>query len=319
MLTFPSVTTTAHNIRNRFSKVFNAAEAIRAPRRWCLTGTPIQNSLDDYGALLSFIRVPPFETQTKFNSWIADPIKQRKDYAFKRLRALVGATCLRRTKQSTGNTLTLPKKEEVNQVLDLDPADRELYNFFKAQAATAVRKMQKLATSGRPREAQTAGGGSWLGQILPLISNLRLICDHGEDLLQDNALRIWRERDVDSVDWRLVMTGLQKCDSCGTEPEEGDRIAFPVEFACGHIICARCCAAEDASESLSMQAHCPECSGVSPMPSQDGTLDYRPSVKIKALLRNLASEHSTRSAEGEDRASSKRYLPSLRQFLALVE
>ncbi len=223
-------------------------------------------------------------------------------------------------KESIGKTLTLPKKEEVNLFLELDPANRELYNFFKAQAATAVRNMQKLAMSGRPRGAQTTGGGSWLGQILPLISHLRLICDHGEDLLQDNALRMWRERDFGSVDWRLVTTGLQKCDSCGAEPEEGDRLAFPVELACGHTICARCFAVEDASESMSTQAHCPKCFSVSPMPSQDGTSkEYRPSVKIKALLRNLASEHSTRSVEGEERISSKRYLSSLHQFLALIE
>jgi SNF2 family DNA or RNA helicase len=273
-----------------------------------LTGTPIQNCLDDYGALLSFIRVPPFETQTKFYSYIADPIKKRKDYAFTRLRALVRATCLRRTKQSIGEALELPKKEEVNVVLDLNPADRALYDFFKIQAATAIRNLQTPATPQRPGRLKSTGGGGWLGRILPLISHLRLICDHGEDLLSETALRAWRERSGDSVDWRSVTAGLQKCDSCGVEPKEDDGIAFPVELSCGHIICTSCCADDDTSDSSSTQTPCTRCSRISPIPSQAGiSKDYHPSIKIEALLQNLASEGSTLSAEGEGKSSCKRY------------
>lgn len=304
-----AATTTAHNIRNRSSRIFEAAEAIRAQRRWCLTGTPIQNCLDDYGALLSFIRVPPFETQVKFHSYITDPIKKRKDYAFTRLRALIQATCLRRTKQSIGETLKLPEKEEVNVVLTLNPADRELYDFFKIQAATAIRTLQTTATPTRPERTQLTGGGGWSRHILPLINNLRLICDHGEDLLPETAVRAWRERDLDSVDWWSVTAGLQKCDSCGVEPKEDDAITFPVKLSCGHIICTSCCADKDTSERPSTQTPCTKCFRKSPIPSQAGiSKDYHPSVKIEALLKNLASEGSTLSVKGEGQSSCKRYV-----------
>ncbi|KAK1765266.1 SNF2 family N-terminal domain-containing protein [Phialemonium atrogriseum] len=300
----------AHNIRNRDSKVFRAAEAIIAPCRWCLTGTPIQNCLDDFGALLGFIGVPSFETQTQFNYWIIEPVKKRKDYAFKRLRQLVRATCLRRTKASTANTLKLPKKVEVNEVLDLDPGDRELYDFFKRRAATVARNMERLSSrNGNSKRPKPLGGwGGWSGNILPLVGHLRRICDHGGDLLPAAALRAWRDKDIDSIDWQLMKMASQKCDLCETELEEGNDVVVPVELVCGHIICASCRnVIEDMNGIGSSSASCPKCSGRSPLPapSQGSTVEqYKPSVKIKALLRNLRNEHSTQQT-CEDRIVSK--------------
>ncbi|KAL2132804.1 hypothetical protein VTI74DRAFT_3373 [Chaetomium olivicolor] len=291
----------AHNIRNRFSKIFTAAQAIKAQNRWCLTGTPIQNRLDDYGALLSFIRVPPFETVDKFNHLVAEPVKKRKQYAFKRLRTLVKATCLRRTKQSIGHALTLPKKEEVNVVLDLDPSDRELYDFFKSRTVTLVKDAiasSELSCRGRPRPGVRGG---WYEEILPLIGHLRRICDHGQDLLHQAALRMWRGRHVaDSSTWPLATAGPAKCVACGAELEDDDGLMGPVELSCGHFTCASCSAAENASETSSAQGPCSGCFGRSPLPGvdEDVSKEYRPSVKIQALLQNLAREHSTGSTGG---------------------
>lgn len=259
--------------------------------------------------MLGFIGVPPFETQSQFKYWIGDPAKKRKDYAFKRLRQLVKATCLRRTKANAESTLKLPKKEEINQVLDLGPDDRELYNFFKHRAATAVRNIEKSSKGNNPNKRQNPrGSGSWSGDILPLIHHLQRICDHGEDLLPTAALQAWRDRDIDSIDWQLIAMGSQKCNFCKTEIEEGNDMV-PVELACGHIICTNCHAAEDTDGIGSSHASCLECSGRSPLPtpSQDSiSEDYRPSVKIEALLQNLRNEHSTQP-KGEDKNAFKRY------------
>ncbi|KAF2191078.1 hypothetical protein K469DRAFT_746516 [Zopfia rhizophila CBS 207.26] len=79
----------AHHIRNRSSQIFKAACAIDSRYRWCLTGTPIHNSLDDYGALLSFIRVPPFTEKTMFDFWITSPIRHARPYSMRRLQDLL--------------------------------------------------------------------------------------------------------------------------------------------------------------------------------------------------------------------------------------
>ena len=281
--------------------------AIRASCRWCLTGTPIQNRLDDFGALIGFIGVPFVELKSEFDYWITKPITRRKDYAFKRLRRLVKATCLRRTKANIESSLKLPRKEEVNIVLDLDPGERELYNFFKGRAATVARQARH---NGPQRATRSGGRGGWSGNILPLVGHLRRICDHGEDLLPTAVLQAWRDRDIDSIDWKLLMMGSQKCAFCETELEEGDGVAVPVELPCGHFICANCRTTEDADDVGSSRASsCHTCSGKSPLPmsSQDSTLEeYKPSVKIDALLQNLRREHSTQPTS-EDGTVSKRY------------
>ncbi|KAH6845633.1 SNF2 family N-terminal domain-containing protein [Chaetomium sp. MPI-CAGE-AT-0009] len=288
----------AHNIRNRSSKVFTAAQTIKAQNRWCLTGTPIQNRLDDYGALLSFIRVPPFETADKFNHWVIDPAQKRKTYAFERLRTLVRATCLRRTKQNIGHALTLPKKEEVNVVLDLDPGDRELYDFFKSRTVTLIRDVIASSQTRPQKLPRPHDRGGWYGEILPLINHLRRICDHGQDLLHKADLEMWRGRNVpNSTAWLLAMAGPAKCVACGAELENDDGLMGPVELSCGHFTYVSCLPAGNVSEALSAQAPCSRCGDGSPLPGTDEDMsrEYRPSVKIKALLQNLAREHGTGS------------------------
>ncbi|KAI8573535.1 hypothetical protein RHMOL_Rhmol01G0285000 [Rhododendron molle] len=50
----------AHSIKSSKSQSSVAAAALTADRRWCLTGTPIQNNLEDIYSLLRFLRVEPW-------------------------------------------------------------------------------------------------------------------------------------------------------------------------------------------------------------------------------------------------------------------
>src|SRR4051812_67902 len=120
----------AHHIRNRSSQIFKAALAVASESRWCLTGTPIHNSLDDYGALLSFIRVPLLMEKSQFDFWITSPIKQKRSNCVSTLGDLIRATCLRRTKNITQASLKLPGRIERTEEIDLHQADRALYEFF---------------------------------------------------------------------------------------------------------------------------------------------------------------------------------------------
>ncbi|KAJ8723684.1 hypothetical protein PYW07_007664 [Mythimna separata] len=54
----------AHVVRNHKSATCAAVSALHAQRRWCLTGTPVQNKDLDLFALLKFLRCSPFDELT---------------------------------------------------------------------------------------------------------------------------------------------------------------------------------------------------------------------------------------------------------------
>lgn len=50
----------AHRICEQSSKTAHAIQALRAPNRWCVTGTPFKNGINDLVALSRFLMVDPF-------------------------------------------------------------------------------------------------------------------------------------------------------------------------------------------------------------------------------------------------------------------
>jgi SNF2 family DNA or RNA helicase len=179
----------AHHIRNRKSQIFIAACSIKSTFRWCLTGTPVHNSLDDYGALLSFLRVPGFDSKATFDHWITKPIQDKRREGFSRLQILVRTTCLRRTKESIGDALHLPHRKEKIEFVTLQPRDQELYDFFKSKAV----ELASGSTASDPVIATRKPSQD--GSVLTLLNFLRLTCDHGQQILPESALELWNARD----------------------------------------------------------------------------------------------------------------------------
>ncbi|KAJ5248990.1 Helicase C-terminal, partial [Penicillium chermesinum] len=131
--------------------------------------------MDDYGALLPFIGISS-------HTWSQEQETARLD----RLKRLVAAACLRRTKQNVENQLMLPHRAEAEQCIELNTSERLLYDFFKAQAFSVAAK----STVGNEAIEKGAHG------ILSLMNALRLICNHGENLLPPFAIKLWKERDT---------------------------------------------------------------------------------------------------------------------------
>ena len=283
----------AHHIRNRSSQAFKAACAIHSHCRWCMTGTPIQNSLDDYGALLSFLTIPPFRDKTKFDFWIATPVKNGKADSLRRLQDLIRATCLRRTKRMLRDSCELLKRTERIEEVEFYDIDRDLHAFFQEKCAKMAEGIstteQILPEAGRRKE----------GNLLSLINFLRLICDHGLQLLPQSALDAWNARDGTSINWQMLQSCRKRCCICNTDIDDADS-SNGSELRCQHWICTIC-----ASQSESIygeEGFCPRCAtspssrDVTSCPSPDAIF-IPPSAKIEALLRNLRTEQAVETSQ----------------------
>lgn len=65
----------AQNIKNPSAKSAKACCRLNATYRWCLTGTPMMNRLEDFQSLLSFLRIRPYNNKEKFKRvrWPTSP------------------------------------------------------------------------------------------------------------------------------------------------------------------------------------------------------------------------------------------------------
>jgi len=88
----------AQSIKNRRTQVARACWGLRAKRRWCLSGTPIQNAIDDLYSYFRFLRYDPYAVYSSFCSTIKMPISRNPLKGYRKLQAVLKTIMLRRTK-----------------------------------------------------------------------------------------------------------------------------------------------------------------------------------------------------------------------------
>ncbi|CDO71519.1 hypothetical protein BN946_scf184910.g18 [Trametes cinnabarina] len=167
----------AHNIKNRNTKAAIACCALEAKYRWCLTGTPMQNSVEELYSLIKFLRISPLNDWSTFNSAIAKPVKAGKPVrALKRLQVVLQKIMLRRTKTTIINgkpILELPDRL-VNVVeCEFDAEERAFYNSVEAKVQASLEELQQ----GDINKAYTS--------VLVLLLRLRQSCNHPCLISQD--------------------------------------------------------------------------------------------------------------------------------------
>jgi SWI/SNF-related matrix-associated actin-dependent regulator of chromatin subfamily A3 len=142
-----------------------------ADRRLCLTGTPVQNKLDDVFALIKFLRLHPFDDKNVWTEYIGSPVKFGQALGIARLQTIMKCITLRRTKDAKAPDgsmiLALPPRREELRLLKFDPQEQEIYDkFFKESKEEFTDLSQKNEVMK-----------NYVG-ILQKILRLRQICDH---------------------------------------------------------------------------------------------------------------------------------------------
>lgn len=187
----------AHYIKNCRTGGWAAAMQLPSSRRWCLTGTPIQNNVDDIYSLFCFIRYR-FMSSLKYKEWnqkwkkkLESSTSSVRSNAFKRFQAITGVVTLRRTKQDSidGRPLiTLPDREcKVEETSFRYDEERALY---RALEQNSVLELEKFMSQGGLRQNYSG--------IMVLLLRLRQACCHPS--LIEHAARKSRARDPDTDD-----------------------------------------------------------------------------------------------------------------------
>ena len=175
----------AHQIKNRWTRVSHAAMELKGASRIILTGTPVQNSLNDLWNLFQFINPGMLG---KFDHFREKYFSKNEAEAAKRLESLKTITqpfILRRTKDQVLDEL--PKKTEIDYMVALTPEEMMAYedmrSFFEKDLASGpgsvgvtvfegLTKLRLACCSQELQNAQWAGGSSKLSELKYLLQHI---------------------------------------------------------------------------------------------------------------------------------------------------
>ena len=189
----------AHYIKSDKTIASQASCDLQADRRIALTGTPIQNKIEDVQALFKFLRLSPVDEKEVFTKYVAGPCKFGEQIGVARLQLVMRCCTLRRTKDTTldgKKILNLPTRKELQLWLDLSEEERKAYD---ARASQAKQKLEDLKSKNILSKN--------IGNVLQDILRLRQICDH-VDLAMQGAV----EEDYDGtiMDYEVACKGIKQ-------------------------------------------------------------------------------------------------------------
>ena len=255
----------AHSIKNRNAKATKAACALEARFRWCLTGTPMQNNLDELQSLIHFLRIKPYEDLNAWRDQITRPMSNgRGGLAIKRLQVYLRAFMKRRTKDilkqegalRTGNSadkgdegggksqgFRIVQRTVENVEAEFTPEERAFYDRLESRTDRSLEQMM-------------SGSKMSYASALVLLLRLRQSCNHINLVKGDLS----KERDaiVDGGDGAGDQTPSQK--KKAVKNEDFDSIASMLGGL--SVTTKRCdvCQAQLDQESASAGAiRCEEC------------------------------------------------------------
>ncbi len=165
----------AQHIKNRRTRNAKALRALDATSRFLLTGTPLENSLDDLRSLFEFLLpgfLKPVPTGTR---------GEERKWHDQRLREQTAPYILRRTKESVAPELP----EKIEQVIYCSPTAEQSALYRKVHEESE-RAMIDLEASG------AKGGALHLAALTQLLRLRQICCD--PRLIQADAAPAWSSK-----------------------------------------------------------------------------------------------------------------------------
>ena len=135
----------AQAIKNARSQTARAACSLRAHHRLCLTGTPVENRLEELWSLFRFLMPGLLGSDKAFRDRFVKPIENGDAKARRQLRGRVRPYVLRRLKQQVATELP-PLTEQVIRC-SMDAPQRRVYDTVRLAARADVQRA--MAEAGR--------------------------------------------------------------------------------------------------------------------------------------------------------------------------
>mmetsp|Transcript_5181 Transcript_5181/g.21327 ORF Transcript_5181/g.21327 Transcript_5181/m.21327 type:complete len:753 (-) Transcript_5181:402-2660(-) len=151
----------AHRIKNPKSSLSKVVRLIPTKFRLLITGTPLQNNLNELWALLNFLLPDIFASETDFESWFSiEADDDAKENVVKKLHTVLRPFMLRRIKKDVEKDL--PPKREVKLYIGLTEMQRLWYTKILSKDAHTLNAL----------------GGPDRVQLLNILMQLRKVCNH---------------------------------------------------------------------------------------------------------------------------------------------
>ncbi|KAI9369455.1 SNF2 family N-terminal domain-containing protein [Aspergillus egyptiacus] len=179
----------AHTIREQSAAQTQAIFKLHSQRRWSVTGTPIQNRLEDLLSVTKFLGLFPYDDRGRFGMHILSRFKTGDATVLASLRVLVDSFTLRRVKDK----IDLPPRHDKIVMLEFTEAEKQLHEFFRKESNVMMRVI-----AGEEKKQMK---GRMYHHILKAMMILRQISAHGKELLDnDERMRIKGMSVNDAID-----------------------------------------------------------------------------------------------------------------------
>jgi SNF2 family DNA or RNA helicase len=160
----------AQNVKNSESKQSQAVRQLETTFRIALTGTPVENRLQELWSILDFLNPGYLGSKQFFQRRFAMPIEKYGDVAsLNQLRSLVQPFILRRLKSDKDIIQDLPEKQEMTVFCGLTAEQATMYQQLVDESLV---------------EIESAEGLQRRGMILGLLVKLKQICNHPSQYLK---------------------------------------------------------------------------------------------------------------------------------------
>ncbi|MFJ3663433.1 DEAD/DEAH box helicase [Streptomyces sp. NPDC090119] len=150
----------AQALKNPRTQVSKAARAIAADARIALTGTPVENRLDELWALLDLVAPHLFGNRAQFRRRFVRPIADGSPTASARLRGAIEPVVLMRKKSQVAGSL--PPKIHADLRCDLTEEQERLYD----------RLLEQVIDDG------FGSGAERRARVLAVLTSLKQLCNH---------------------------------------------------------------------------------------------------------------------------------------------